>query len=151
MQMRKHLFYFRPGEEDRMLARCQFGINVEGRCGASLTYPMKGMPWRKNPMRSYEFHITDVTKELLFNEAHRLLAEHPTECLANEELWSDSSETANGITRDRQTGTLCHTIAIYPETGEPYLYYGIRENSEALLTSPLHIIISGLIAPHEKL
>jgi hypothetical protein len=151
MQMRKHLFYFRPGEEARMLARCQFGINVEGGCGATFTYPMKGMPWRNNPMKSYEFHITDETKELLFKEVHRLLAEHPTECLAYDQLWSDSSEKANGITRDRLTGTLCHTIAIFPETGDPIVQYDIRENSKALVTSQLYLIISELIAPHEKL
>ena len=39
-----------------MLARCQFGAK-EGRCGATLTYPIKGYPWRNNVVKSYEFKL----------------------------------------------------------------------------------------------
>lgn len=47
-------FVFRPGEERRMLTRCQFGITEEG-CGATFTYPIKGMPWRRNVVKSFRF------------------------------------------------------------------------------------------------
>ena len=148
--MDEHLFYFRPGEEVRMLARCQFGVTAEGRCGATMTYPIRGYPWRRNVRKSYEFQLSADEQALLFAEVRRLKAEHPVECLSNEELWSDSSEKANGITRDRRTNTLCHTIGI-SATGEPGWreYFAMRENSAALLNSVLHRKISRLIAPYE--
>lgn len=149
--MAGHLFYFRPGEEARMLARCQFGIASDGRCGATLTYPIKGMPWRRNVMKSYEFHLSEETKALLFAEVHRIRIEQPAECLSIDQLWSDSSEKANVITRDRTAGTLCYSIAIYTEGGEPEESYALRENSNALLEADLYRIISTLIAPYEKL
>lgn len=149
--MTRHLFYFRPGEESRMLARCQFGIAPDGRCGATLTYPIKGMPWRRNVMKSYEFNLSGQTKGLLFAEVHRIRAEQPAECLSYEQLWSDSSEKANVITRDRTAGTLCYSIAIYLEGGETEESYALRENSNALLESELFRTISALIAPYEKL
>lgn len=149
--MTRHLFYFRPGEEARMLARCQFGLGMDGKGGATLTYPIKGMPWRRNIMKSYALNVSKEETALLFADVHRIRAESPTECLSNEQLWSDSSEKANGITRDRDTGTLCYSIAIYVEGGNPEESYALRENSEALLESALYRTISALITPYEKL
>lgn len=148
--MGKHLFYFRPGEEARMLARCQFGVSADGRCGATLTYPIKGHPWRRNIVRSFEFELPEETKALLFDEVKRIGTEYPAECLSNDQLWSDSSEKANGITRDRATGKLCYTIAIYGSDGETESYFSIREDSEALVNSVLYKVVSRLIEPHEK-
>lgn len=134
-----------------MLARFQLGLNeVDGRCGVLLTYPMKGHPWRRNPVKSVELRISDEEKAQLFAEVKRLKTEHPGECLAQDQLWNDSSEKANGITRDRSTGTLCHTIGI--RDGEPWEeYFSMREDSEALLSSFLYQTISRLIAPYERL
>jgi hypothetical protein len=147
----RHLYYFRPGEESRMLARCQFGVNPEGRCGATFTYPIKGYPWRRNVIRSYAFDITPETRELLFDEVHRILVEFPAECLAEDALYSDTAERANGITRDRLTHTLCYTVGIFLKGGKPEDNYSIRESSPALLNSQLYKIVSALIAPYEKL
>jgi len=74
----------------------------------------------------------------LFAEVRRLKADHSQECLANDQLWSDSSEKANGITRERSTGTLCHTIGISGEDGRWEEYFSMREDSDALLTSSLY-------------
>jgi len=148
--MSMQLLYFRPGEEARMLARCQFGIR-DGRCGATLTYPIKGYPWRNNPMKSYEFNLDQATVDLLFSEISRIRREFPDQCLSDKELWSDASEKANGITRDRSTNTLCHTVYIVGERALPTEQYGIREDSPALLESALFRVISGLIAPYEHL
>jgi hypothetical protein len=147
--MGSQLLYFRPGEEARMLARCQFGIR-DGRCGATLTYPIKGYPWRNNVVKNYEFHIDPDTVDLLFSEVPRIRKECPDECLAADLLWNDTSEKANGITRDRSTKTLCYTINIVGEDGLPTEQYALRENSPALLNSELFKVISGLIAPYEK-
>jgi hypothetical protein len=149
--MSGHLFYFRPGEEARMLARCQFGVDKEGRCGATFTYPIKGYPWRRNVVRSFEFQVGEDTKAMLFAEVRRIREEHPEECLANDQLWSDQSEKANGITRDKLGGKLCYTIAIIREDGGYEEYFAMREDSKALLTSSLYKIISRLIEPYEKL
>jgi hypothetical protein len=148
--MGKRLFYFRPGEEARMLARFQFGVDADGRCGALITYPIKGFPWRRNVMKSVEFALTESQKAMVFEEVYRLRSEHPGECLSNEELWSDSSEKANGITRDRATNTLCVTIAIYGDGGETYENFSMREDSGALLNSPLYKLITQLVEPYEK-
>ena len=102
-------------------------------------------------MKSYSFSIDQETKERLFSEIHRLKKEFPEECLSNDKLWSDRSEKANGITRDRATNTLCYTIGIMVEYGEPEEYYAMREDSKALLDSHLYKIISTLIHPHESI
>jgi hypothetical protein len=133
-----------------MLARCQFGIR-DGRCGATLTYPIKGYPWRNNIMRHYEFPLDPATVELLFSEVLRIRSEYPDECLAADQLWNDASERANGITRDRSTGTLCHSVYIVGEDALPTEQYALRENSPALLGSTLFRVISDLIAPYEKI
>jgi hypothetical protein len=128
----------------------QFGIDPDGKCGATLTYPIKGLRWRRNLMKHYAFHLSEEETALLFAEVRRLRAEHPQECLPNDQLWSDSSEKANGITRDRRTGTLCHTIGISGDDGQSEEQFAMREDSDALLTSSLYRTISRLIGPHEK-
>jgi len=148
--MARHLYYFRPGEEARMLARCQFGLNEGAGCGATFTYPIKGYPWRKNVRRTYEFKLNEDTKALLFSEVKRIRAEHSDECLPKEELWSDRREVANGITRDRASGTLCYTVGIFRDDGSIEEYFAIRENSPALRNSPLYKVISSLLEPYEN-
>jgi hypothetical protein len=146
--MSKQLLYFRPGEEARMLARCQFGVR-DGRCGATLTYPIKGYPWRNNLVRNYEFQLDPATHALLFTEVLRIRNDFPGQCLEADKLWNDASEKANGITRDRETGTLCYTINIVGDNGLPEEQYSLREDSTALLGSALFKIIADLIAPYE--
>jgi hypothetical protein len=133
-----------------MLARCQFGVR-DGRCGATFTYPIKGYPWRKNIVKSYEFNLDQASIDLLFAEVSRIRNEHPDQCLSHEELWSDASEKANGITRDRMTGTLCYTISILRDHGPPEEQFSLREDSPALLNSALFRVISSLVAPYEKI
>ncbi len=149
--MSRHLYYFRPGEEARMLARCQFGLTEDGRCGACLTYPLKGLPWRRNVMKGFKFDLDAETVGLLFSEVSRIKREHPGECLSIDDMWNDTSEKANGISRDRKSGTLCYTIGVLRVAAPPDDYYSLREDSKALLNSNLYKIISNLITPHEKL
>jgi hypothetical protein len=133
-----------------MLARCQFGAR-DGKCGATLTYPIKGYPWRHNPVRTYAFDLPPDRIELLFEDAERIQKEHPRECLPHEQLWSDTSEKANGITRDRLTGELCYSIAILVEDHSPLVQYALRESSFALHDSSLFKTVTDLIAPYERL
>jgi len=123
---------------------------MDGRCGASLTYPIKGYPWRRNPTKSVESQLTTKDAALLFAEPSRILAEYPEHCLTNEALWSDSSEKANGITRDRVTNTLCWTIGVMVAHAKPEAYFALRENSLALTNSALYLYVMKLIAPYEQ-
>lgn len=134
-----------------MLARCQFGLYRDGRCGAFMTYPIKGYPWRRNPVRSYEFHLTSEEAGALFDEVATMPERYPSECLNNEVLWSDQSEKANGITRHRQTGKLCHTLAIFRAPGEAVVYFSMEEDSVALCSSRIYRAFTMLIASHESI
>lgn len=148
--MTESLQYFRPGEEARMIARCQFGIGRDGRCGAILTYPIKGYPWRRNPCRMYEFSIKPEQAEELFSEVRELKEYFPDDCLSDDTLWSDHSESgSNAVTRDSD-GVACHTIYICSESGyDPY--YSMREDSSSLRSSKLFKIITDFITPYETL
>ncbi len=148
--MSERIFYFRPGEEARMLARLQFDLERDGRCGARMTYPIKGYAWRRNPVRTYEFHLTPKEASELFDEVLTMPERYPDECLANEALWSDQSEKANGITRHAKTGKLCHTLAIY-RMGEAVVYFAMEEDSPALCASRIYGTVAGLIASYEEL
>ncbi len=149
--MNDHLFYFRPGEEARMLARCQFGLERDGRCGATMTYPIRGYPWRRNPVRTYKFHVQPEEAYVLFEEVATMPERYPTECLKDDALWSDQSERANGITRHKATGKLCHTLAIYRGPGEAVVYFSMEEDSPALRSSGLYRTVATLIAPYERI
>jgi hypothetical protein len=150
-EQEEQLIYFRPGEEARMLARLQFGFEPSGRCGGTVTYPIKGYPWRRNPEKTVEFQIPPEQVSLIFREARELPEKYPEQCLGEDDLWSDHSEKANGITRDDQTDTLCHSIYIYNQSGETLLDYDLREDSPALLGSFLYKTVTRLMEPYERL
>jgi len=116
-----------------------------------MTYPIKGYPWRRNPVRSYEFHLTPEETSGLFEEVATMRERCPGECLDHEALWSDQSEKANGITRQAKTGKLCHTIAIYRAPGEAVVYFAMVEDSVALRESRLYRTVAALTAPFEVL
>jgi hypothetical protein len=116
-----------------------------------VTYPTNGYSWRNNVVKSYDFHLDPATIDLLFTEVPRIRKEYPEQCLTTDQLWSDASEKANGITRDRETRNLCYTIHAVAENGKIEEQYALRENSTALLSSVLFSVISGLIAPYERL
>jgi len=148
--MARQVFYFRPGEEARMLARCQFACHDHGACGATLTYPIKGMPWRRNIMKSFEFDLDTDTVQLLLSEVTRIRREYPDQCLSADQQWNDASEKGNAIARERVSGVACHSIVLSRDWNDIEDQYDLREDSEALLTSSLYKVISNLIAPHER-
>ena len=77
-------------------------------------------------VKSYEFSLDQETIDLLFAEVARIRKEHPEQCLTLEQLWSDTSEKANGITRDRSTGTLCYTVSIFRDHHMPEEQFALR-------------------------
>ena len=150
--MAKTFQYFRPGKERRMMARCQFGLEITGKCSAIMTYPIRGYPWRRNPMRTLSFEVGEDVALKIFSEVIDIQANFPNECLENNVLWSDITEKANGITRDQKTNTLCHTISINDDTWDNKICgYSLRETSDCLKSSLFYDTISNLIAPYERL
>jgi hypothetical protein len=117
-----------------------------------MTYPIEGFPWRRNPSRSLEFVIDPELAAILFDEVEHMQKNHPDHCLPDDVLWSDHSEKANGITRDQESDTLCHTIAIYEADWQSTrYYYSMKEDSVVLRSSKLFETIMSLIKPHESL
>jgi hypothetical protein len=116
-----------------------------------MTYPIKGYPWRRNPVRSYEFHLTAAEASEIFDEVATMRERYPSECFDNEALWSDHSEKANGITRHAENGKLCHTLAIYQAPGVAAVYFAMEEDSVALRGSRLYRMVTALTAPYEVL
>lgn len=133
-----------------MLARLQFGLERNGKCGAIMTYPIKGNPWRHNPVRSYEFCLTLEEASGLFDEVATMKERYPAECLDHEALWSDQSEKANGITRHAKTGKLCHTIAIFRAPGDAVVHFAMEEDSVALHGSQIYRTITALTALYKS-
>jgi len=143
-----HLYFFRPGEAARSLPRWQFGLDQTGRCGATLTYPIEGMPWRHCRTRSMDATLDTFTTSTIFAEVASMPVNAPSECLPNDLLWSDAAEKCNGVTRDRATGTLCLTLGISDEHGTFQTYFSMREDSPALLGSVVYRVVTGLLAPY---
>ena len=117
-----------------------------------MTYPIEGFPWRRNPIKTYEFEIDPEIAAVLFEEVRQMQRDYPDHCLSDEVLWCDHSEKANGITRDDKTDTLCHTIAIYDTDWQATdHYYSMKEDSDVLQSSQLFETVMSLIKPYERL
>jgi hypothetical protein len=138
----------KPGESARRLPRWQFGLFRSGRCGATLTYPIPGFPWRHNPQESFEATVDSFTVSRVFEEVETMPSIFPADCLQHDDLWADMSEKANNITRDRATNTLCLTFMIPSGPGVFRCYYAMKDDSSALLRSMTYHLVSGLLAPY---
>ena len=142
----EQVYLFRPGEERRLLARMQFGLHRDGKCGAIFTYPIPGYPWRHNVVKTDSWQIDGELTESIFQEVAQLPAQCPDSCLPHEVLWADHTEKANAITRDRDTDTLCFTIGIIGAEGEFRVQYSMRETEQALQESTLLRTVKELTA-----
>jgi hypothetical protein len=142
----RHVVIYHPGEASRNLPRWQFGLSEDGNCGAGLKYSIPGMTWRHTRHKEFRAKVEQTIAEAVLNEAETLPARFPKECLSTDELWADSSEQANSITRDRETDTLCLTIDLW-EQGQ-HNYYRMREDSPALKESELYRTIMSLLHPY---
>jgi hypothetical protein len=140
----KRLQIFRPEEAFRNLPRWQFGMDEGGCCGAAISIPIPGVSWRHTRDKQLAWQLDKNAASSLFNEAMTLPQRFPNECLRGDALWSDHTEPANGITRDRVTDTLCITISV-SEGGQWLSYYSLKENSHALENLELYRLIRSQI------
>jgi len=144
----KVLLVFHPGEQVRNLARWQFVLREgESAAGVGITHPVAGATWRYARTKGFEVKLNGEQVQEVFGSVQSTLANHPTECLRNEQMWADPSEKANSVTRDQVTNTLCVTVYIY-ERGSLVLCYGLPETSPVLLNSRFYQIILSAIEPH---
>ena len=141
----KHLYFFWPGEAIRNWPRVQFGLDEDGRCGATLTVPHPCLTWRYAKYRSIERHLDKAESNALFDEVASLPKNNPNACLSNDSLWADSSEKANSVTRDSLTNTACITMGI-SERSVWQCYYSLRETDPVLLRSKLYGLVKSLVA-----
>jgi hypothetical protein len=142
----RFLRVFHPGEAARNLPQWQLQLDEDGRCGAGLNFPIPGMTWRHTRRKGFSTQMDQATTVALIQEAIALPSLFPAECLRTEELWADTTEAANSITRDRRSNSLCITISVW-ERGQD-MYYSLTENSRALLDSELYRVISSLLEPY---
>ena len=141
----KHLYFFWPGEASRKWPRVQFGLEEDGRCGATLTIPQPGLTWRYAKNHSVEHHLDKADSSALFDEVATLPKKYPEACLNHDRLWADSSEKANSVTRDLLTNVPCVTIGI-SERGVWQCHYSLRETDPVFLQSYLYGLVKKLIA-----
>ena len=141
----KHLYFFSPGEAARHRPRCQFGLQEDGRCGVSLTIPVPGVTWRHARHQTIAKQLDMGETQMLFDNVMTIPLLHPKACL-NEGLWSDSSEQANGITRECGTNIACMTIGV-SERGEWLAYYSLPETSVVLRESKIFTVVAEMARP----
>jgi hypothetical protein len=145
----KSLHIFRPGEAVRSIARLQFDLHESGSCGGFITTPVPGYGWRPARSRHIPLQPDMGTVRELFDEAMLMPEVHPQDCIAHDDLWSDSSEPANGITRDQATDTLCISTTV-DEMGQHLRHYSMKETSEAWLASKMCRTLSELMESHSQ-
>ncbi len=141
------LLVFHPGEAARNLARWQFHLDENGRCGVALDFPIPGMTWRHTRRKAASVQTDPAAASTLFESAINLPDQFPAECLRTEQLWADKAEPANSITRDQRSNSLCLTISVW-EPWQQRMYYSVSETSPALLGSELYRVISSLLEPY---
>lgn len=141
----KHLYFFWPGEANCNRARIQFGLEEDGRCGATLTIPRPGLTWRYAKIESVQDKLDISEAEKIFEEIFTLQKKHPEACLNNDALWADSSEKANSITRESRTNIVCVTLGIQ-EQRTWQCHYSLCENDPLLLQSKLYSVVKNLVA-----
>ena len=144
----KQLLVIHPGEQLRNVARWQFVVKDGASiAGVGITQPSTGTTWRYARTRDFEVKLSQEQVQEVFESVQSTLADHPTACLRNDQMWADGSEKANSVTRDQATDTLCVTVYIY-ERGALVLGYGLPETSPVLLNSRFYQIISSAVEPH---
>jgi hypothetical protein len=141
------LHVFHPGEAASGLPRWTFGLEEDGRCGILLTYPIPGLPWRHVRRKGVDMPLDRTATMALLENAITLPSQFPEECLRDEELWEDTTERGNSITRDKHSNSMCITIGV-TERGQWLCYYTMSETSQALVTSHLYEVIRRMLEPH---
>lgn len=140
---------FVPGSVRDSKVRCQATLGADGHGGGFITRPRPDGSWRRCSFIPVWFTADPGRCASIISEMRSLSDQHPNECLSNDFLWSDSSEPANGITRDRATDTPCVTIS-FGDMCSPQQHFSIKSTSRIWRDSTLRAELLTLLADHLK-
>ena len=147
--MNRHFHASRPGEAAKNNPRWQFGITNDDRCGAIITHHIPDVAWRHAITKHYDIPITAQDAVTVINGAYDFKRMHSSECLENNEMWADTSEHCNSITRDAINNVLCLTFGLWIDQ-KIDLYFGIREDSEFLKDAEFYKFIIQELVKYDK-
>jgi hypothetical protein len=138
---------FLPGSVADAKVRCQVTLGTDGKGSASITRPRPDGSWRRCSFIPVWLIANPERCEQMMDEMRSLPDQHPDECIAHDELWSDSSEPANGITRDRDTDTACITIT-FGNAYSPQQNFSIKNTSRKWRNSATRAELLKLLGDH---
>jgi peptidylprolyl isomerase len=138
---------FIPGSVKDSKVRCQATLGADGHGSAFITRPRPDGSWRRCSFVPVWLTPDPQRCTSIIEEMRTLPNQRPDDCLSNDVLWSDSSEPANGITRDLATNTPCVTIR-FGDFSSPQQYFSIKSTSRLWRDSPLRAELLRLLADH---
>lgn len=146
---RKHLAVLRPGESARGIAQWQYGLRDNGEAGAFIRRcPPPGATWRHSrPKIIAASRLSPEQVVASFESLSVLIGEHHAELLHTDDLWADTSEKANNITRAQRTNTACVWVGLYEDGHLEQTFY-LPEDSPLLLAATFYRVAEALVAPH---
>jgi hypothetical protein len=142
----KSLLIHHSGEAARNLPRWQFSLHEDGRCGAMIEYPIPGLTWRYVRRKNIDIKLDKTAVQDMFESVSEFPKQFPKDYFKYEELWADTTEKANSITRDRYKNSLCLSIYIY-ERGQQICHFGVSEFNQAMLNSKFYKVINDFLVP----
>ncbi len=138
---------FIPGSVADAKVRCQVALGADGKGSAFITRPRPDGSWRRCSFIPVWLTANPERCELMMEEMRSLPDQHPKDCIAHDELWSDSSEPANGITRDQETDTACITIS-FGNVCSPQQHFSIKSTSRRWIDSATRAEVLNLLGDH---
>lgn len=128
------------------VAKWQFGLHDDGRCGAMVYVPIPGCKWRHVKPKINDKPIDPAKAATFIEEAVTWPTRTPDACLPSDAIYVDHSENDGGVHRCRQNDELCLTFTIY-ERGQILAYYSMQERSEAWRSSSFHELVHAVVDP----
>jgi hypothetical protein len=138
---------FIPGSVQDSKVRCQLTISSDGRASGFITRPRPDGSWRKCSLTPVWLTADPELCMQLIAEIRTYSEQLPDECLANDVLWSDSSEPANGIAKDLATDTPCISIS-FGDYGADQQHFSIKSTSGIWRDSILRAELLRLLEEH---
>ena len=126
------------------VAKWQFGLHGDGRCGAMIWVPIPGLKWRHSRPKTAETQLTAEHAAALIESMAALPQRCPNDCLSDAQVCVDHTGHDGGVHRDRQTGALCIAVTVW-ERGQFTSSYYMAEECAAWRGSGIYGIIRDLL------
>lgn len=142
----RHLVVGWLGDLQQGVAKWQFGLHDDGRCGAMVWVPVPGLKWRHSRPKNAEQHMTAERATALIQTMIDLPGTYPGQCLSTDEVYVDHSGHDGGVHRARKTDVLCYAVTVWERGQTTHLYY-LAETGLAWQESEIRGVIKELIPP----